>query len=150
MKPCQVTKTHIMRNQVKILVSLACMVVLCAFQCVEKEDAALPDDVVTVRVSMVASICGDAICKIEDEAYASLGQQDFEYEGKTYDGVFTTVLPCPTETGAAMTSGTGGDVFTVMISKQPFDNAGDCVRCMATFAKAPSVFYYIRPVQMVR
>ena len=139
-----------MRHQLIKLISLACIVVLGAFQCVEKEQAAPADDLVTVRVSFVASICGDAICKIEDEAYASLGQQDFEYEGKVYDGVFTTTLPCPTDVGASFISSTAGDVFTVMISKQPFEDAGDCVRCMATFAKAPSVFYYIRPVQMVR
>jgi hypothetical protein len=143
----------IMRNQMIKLVCLACVVVLGAFQCAEKEEAARPDDMVTVRVSIVASICGDAICKIEDKDYAYLGQQDFAYGGRVYDGVFTTVLPCPSIPGAAAmsTTTTGGDIFTVTISKQPFDDDCDFARCMATFSEAPpSVFYHIRPVTAVR
>lgn len=143
---------HTMRNEVIKLVCLACVLVLGAFQCVEKDEAARPDDLVTVRVSMVASICGDAICRIEDQDYAYLGQQGFSFQGKTYDGVFTTVLPCPSVAGAAaMDSASANDVFTVMISKKPFDGDCDFARCMATFSEAPpSVFYHIRPVATVR
>jgi hypothetical protein len=119
---------------------------------VEKEAADIPDDMVTVRVSFVASICGDAICQIEDKAYASLGAQGFTFQGKTYDGVFTTILPCPTTLGAdAMATANAGDIFTVMISKSPFPGNDNCARCMATFSEAPpSVFYYIQPVSAVR
>ena len=141
-----------MRNQLITIVCLACVLVLGAFQCVEKDESAMPDDMVTVRVSMVASICGDAICRIEDQDYAYLGQQGFSFQGKTYDGVFATVLPCPSLAGASVMSTAGaGDIFTVMISKQPFSGNDDCARCMATFSETPpSVFYYIRPVATVR
>lgn len=141
-----------MRNQLITFVCLACVLVLSAFQCVEKDEAARPDDMVTVRVSIVASICGDAICRIEDKDYAYLGQQGFRFQGMTYDGVFTTVLPCPTLPGSAAISTAGsGDIFTVTISKQPFDGDCDFARCMATFSEAPpSVFYHIRPVVTVR
>jgi hypothetical protein len=149
---CQRIKMDTMRNQLIKLVCLACVVVLGAFQCVEKEEAARPDDMVTVRVSFVASICGDAICKIEDSEYAYLGAQGFTFQGRTYDGVFTTILPCPSAgVTEAMNTANTGDIFTVMISKAPFPGNNDCARCMATFSEAPpSVFYHIRPVAAVR
>ena len=140
-----------MRNQMINLVCLACVLVLGAFQCTEKDESALPDDMVIVRVSIVASICGDAICRIEDKDYTYLGQRNFGFGGSVYDGVFTTVLPCPTLPGASAMTTAGNDIFTVMISKKPFDGECNFARCMATFSEAPpSVFYYIRPVVAVR
>jgi hypothetical protein len=108
--------------------------------------------VLTVRVSIVASICGDAICQIEDKAYFFRGAQGYSFQGKIYDGVFATVLPCPTTMGAdAMATANAGDIFAVMISKSPFPGNDNCARCMATFSEAPpSVFYYIQPVAAFR
>ncbi len=109
-----------------------------------------PDEVVTLRISFVAAICGDAICKIEDPAYVGLGQRGFRYDGKTYDGVFKTQLPCPPADGIfqAQTALTT-TVFRVKISKQPFADVNNaCGFCMATFPEdeTPTAFYFIKPL----
>ncbi|MCU0381229.1 MAG: hypothetical protein MUE58_08575 [Chitinophagaceae bacterium] len=133
------------------LYALFAVMVACTGSCSDKPDMETtelsPDEVVTLRISFVAAICGDAICKIEDPEYLALGQRGFRYEGKTYDGVFMTTIPCGPDVDAF--SNIAADrptVFRVRISKNPFSDVNySCVRCAATFAEGPSVRYYIRP-----
>jgi hypothetical protein len=121
----------------------------CTDDPVEERNIREPEGELTVRISFVAAICGDAICKIEDPAYVGYGQRGFQYKGKTYDGVFKTQLPCPPADGIFQAqTALAPSVFRVKISKQPFlDEENSCVRCLATFpeAETPAVFDYIKP-----
>lgn len=108
-----------------------------------------PEGELTLRISFIAAICGDAICKIEDAAYLDYGQQGFRYEGKTYNGVFKTQLPCAPGDGIfQVQTAQSPTIFKVKISKKLFEDVNySCVRCAATFAESetPDVFYYIKP-----
>jgi hypothetical protein len=123
----------------------------CTDDPVEERGIREPEGELTVRISFVAAICGDAICKIEDPEYVGYGQRGFRYGGKTYDGVFKTVLPCPPADGIFQSqTALAPGIFRVRISKQPFpDLDNSCGRCMATFPEeeTPAVFYYIKPQQ---
>ncbi len=97
-----------------------------------------------VIVKQVDGICGDAIFEIMDTNYKSLGEQNFEYKGVIYNGVFSTSTTCANLTPIAYNdTNPTTKYYKVTISKSPLTTCSIAI-CMATLSKMPTIRFYIK------
>ncbi|MFY7899186.1 MAG: hypothetical protein ACOVNY_03305 [Chitinophagaceae bacterium] len=112
--------------------------------CEKATDESNEEQIKDVIVKQVDGICGDAIFEIMDANYKSLGEQNFEYKGVVYNGVFGTTIACANLTPVSYNdTNPNNKYYKVTISKSPLNNCNVAI-CMATLSKMPNTRLYIK------
>jgi hypothetical protein len=125
----------------KILLLLAVGTTL-LISCEKATDNNVDDETIQVTVKQIDAICADAIFEIMDTQYKQMGQQNFEYKGVVYNGVFGTNLMCTNLTPTTF-GNDNGKYYKVTLSKTKFDNCNIAI-CLATLTKMPTVSFYVK------
>ncbi|MBX9733525.1 MAG: hypothetical protein K2X37_05655 [Chitinophagaceae bacterium] len=116
-----------------------CLVIFLISGCT-KNETDLPAGCISVK--LIKEMCGNAILQIQDSKYYNLGVDNFTFEGKTYDHVFTTRFSC--QSLAAMpqtlTADRSGLVFNIKFLKEP-ETDSTCATCLAVLSNTPNKYY---------
>lgn len=113
----------------KLFASLTIFLFLGFDRCSEEENATTGK---CIEVSIVASICGNAVLKIEDPGYYHLGETWNDHQN-----VFYTFFGCSVKEAEL-----AGKKFFVTLEKEQTDI--DCARCLAALDYNGQKKYFVR------
>lgn len=124
------------------LLALATLFILTGCEKNEPE----PAQGISIRVKLIDHLCSDFIFQIQDAEYIPLGEANFNYKGKVYDGVFSSTILCGgINNQPLLTLDPKDSIYSVKIFKEQPGLTTNCPTCLAVLDKKPALFYYVMP-----